>query len=169
MTFLGKGAKPVEEVGADQPATGQAFLVVVLASVAAGIGSLRAGLGVVATMLVLALIGWVVWSMLTFVLGTKILPEKETHADLGQLLRVLGFAQAPGLFSVLGVIPFLGVVIRFGIFIWMLAAVVIAVRQALDYTSTGRAVLVCVIGWVAYLLITMVFGGMALFGAALAR
>lgn len=161
--------KTFEEVEADQNATGQAFIVVVLAALASGIGSIRAGMGVVAISLVVALIGWVVWSLLTFIIGTKVLPEKDTRADLGQMLRVLGFAQAPGLFSILGIIPILGYLIRFGIFIWMLAAVVIAVRQALDYTSTARAVAVCVIGWVVYLIITMMFGGMAMFGAAMAR
>ncbi|MGE3840522.1 MAG: YIP1 family protein [Vicinamibacterales bacterium] len=162
-------AKTFEEVEADQSATTQAFIVVVLAAVASGIGSIRAGFGVVGISLVAAIVGWVVWSLLTFVIGTKVLPEKDTHADLGQMLRVLGFAQAPGLFSVLGIIPILGWLVRFAVFVWMLAAVVVAVRQALDYTSTGRAVLVCVIGWVVYMVLMMMFSGMAFFGAAMAR
>lgn len=154
-----------EEVEADGTAMSQALLVVVAAAVATGIGAAGAGMGLLLVGVVGALVGWIVWALLTFVIGTKVLPEASTKADLGQLLRVLGFAAAPGLFGILGIIPFVGWIVRFVVFVWQLIAMVIAVRQALDYSTTGRAVLVCVIGWLAYVVImfvfAMMFGGMA--------
>jgi hypothetical protein len=161
-----------EEVEHDGTATMQALFVVLLSSVAAGIGNL--GLGGVNGLfggLVASVVGWVVWSGVIYVLGTKVLPETATEADLGQLLRTLGFASSPGLIRVLGSIPVLGWLVSLVAFFWMLAATVVAVRQALDYTSTARAVLVCVLGWLAMIAVTvvigMLFGGMPnLSGAA---
>jgi hypothetical protein len=162
-----------EEVERDPTATSQALLVVVLAAVSAGLASITAGAGMLFITLLAALVGWVIWALLTFVIGTKLLPEKDTHADLGQLLRVLGFAAAPGLLGVLGIIPLFGWVVRFVIWIWQLMATVVAVRQALDYTSTARAVLVCIIGWAVYMIVSlmfaMMFGGMAAMSGAFAR
>jgi len=137
-----------EEVEADRDATVQAMTVVVLAAVAAGIGSLGSGsaLGIV-TGTIVALVGWLVWAFLTYYIGTRLLPEPETSADYGELLRTIGFASAPGLIRVFGIIPGLGVPLFLVAGIWMLVAMVIAVRQALDYTSTLRAVGVCLIGW----------------------
>ena len=148
-----------EEVEADTGAMGQAMTVVVLSSVAAGIGSISAGgiFGVVVGT-ILALIGWYIWAYLTYFIGTKIFPEPQTKADHGELLRTIGFSSSPGLIRVLGFIPVLGRLIRFAALIWMLVAMVIAVRQALDYKSTWRAVGVCAIGWVIQMVIlTVVF------------
>jgi hypothetical protein len=145
-----------EEVEADRDATGQAMIVVVLSSLAAGIGSL--GSGAVQGILVgtlAALLGWVVWAFLTYFIGTRLLPEPQTKADYGQLLRAIGFASSPGLIRVLGIIPFLGPIVFLVAGVWMLVAMVIAVRQALDYTSTARAVGVCLIGWLAQAAIFM--------------
>jgi hypothetical protein len=136
---------------------------VLLSSLAGGIGSLGAGglwgllLGLVA-----ALIGWFIWAFLTYLIGTKLLPEPQTKADLGELLRTIGFSSSPGVIRVLGVIPFLGAIVMFAASIWMLVAMVIAVRQALDYQSTWRAAGVCLIGWIAQMvLFAVVF---AIFG-----
>lgn len=137
-----------EEVEADQGATGQALAVVVLSSVAAGIGTISAGgvSGIVLGTLV-TLAGWYVWAYVTYLIGTKLLPEPQTEADLGQLLRTTGFASSPGLARLLGIIPGLIGIIFFLVSIWMLVAMVIAVRQALDYSGTARAIVVCAIGW----------------------
>jgi len=153
-----------EEVEADKGAMGQAMGVVVLSSIAAGIGLIeRGGLGGILTGTIAALIGWYVWAYITYFIGTKFLPEPQTKADHGELLRTIGFSSSPGLIRVLGIIPGLGGFIFFLASIWMLVAMVIAVRQALDYNSTLRAVGVCVIGWVIQLLILMllfsIFGG----------
>jgi hypothetical protein len=150
-----------EEVENDPGALGQALGVVVLSSLAAGIGAagLRGGAGV-ALGIVGALIGWAVWAWLTYMIGTRLLPTAQTHADWKQLLRTTGFASAPGLIRVAGLIPLIGWFVYLIAGIWMLAAFVVAVRQALDYTSTLRAVGVCVLGWIAYALISLLFIGL---------
>ena len=151
-----------EEVENDAGATGQAAGVVVLASVAAGMGAIvHVGVGGLVANIVAGLVGWAVWSYLTWWIGTKWLPEPQTNADPGQLLRTLGFAAAPGVLNVLGIVPVLGGIVRVVVAVWMLVAGVIAVRQALDYTSTGRAVGVVVIGWVIHMVIVVVFLMMA--------
>ena len=138
-----------EEVEADKGAMGQAMAVVILSSLAAGIGGIgKAGFGGFLGGLVLALIGWFIWSYLTYMIGTKMLPLPETRTDYGELLRAIGFSSSPGLIRVLGIIPGLSGLVFVVAGIWMLIAMVIAVKQALDYTSTMRAVGVCIIGWI---------------------
>lgn len=141
-----------EEVEADKSATTQAAIVVILSAVAAGIGAIEEGTkGVVVTILA-ALIGWVFWAFLTWLIGTKFLPEPQTKSDMGELLRTLGFGSTPGLLRVFGVIPVVGTIVMFIAWFWMLASTVVAVRQALDYKGTGKAILVCAIGWFVYIL-----------------
>ena len=138
-----------EEVEADKDAIRQAMGVVVLSSLAAGVGSIGTlGLGGILLGTLAALGGWYIWAWLTYFIGTRFLAEPQTEADLGQLLRTTGFSSSPGLIRVLGIIPGLGTVVFAVASIWMLVTMVIAVRQALDYTSTFRAVGVCVIGWI---------------------
>ena len=140
-----------EEVEADKGAMGQAMTVVIVSSVAAGLGSIaQGGFGGIFMGTVSALVGWFIWAYLTYLIGTKLLPEPQTRADYGELLRTIGFSSSPGLIRVLGVIPGLSGIVFFVASIWMLVAMVIAVRQALDYTGTLRAIGVCVIGWVIY-------------------
>ncbi len=153
-----------EEVEADTGALRQAMGVVVLSSVAAGIGGIATGgLGGILMGTIAALIGWYVWAFLTYYIGTKFLPEPQTRADLGELLRTIGFSSSPGLIRILGIIPGLGGVVFLVASIWMLVAMVIAVRQALDYESTLRAVGVCVIGWIIqtliFVLLFFILGG----------
>ncbi len=155
-----------EEVEADTSATSQAMGVVLLSSLAGGIGSVglgAGGLGGVVAGGVGALIGWVAWAFLTYIIGTRLLPEPQTRADMGEMMRTLGFAQSPGLLRVFGSIPGVGPFVLAIVSIWMLVAMVIAVRQALDYTSIGRAVGVCLVGWVVAVVITVIFVG---FGSA---
>jgi len=138
-----------EEVEADKDAIGQASGVVILSSLAAGIGTaLYGGFSGIVLGAIAALIGWYVWAYLTYFIGTKFLPEPQTEADFGQLLRTTGFASSPGLIRVLGIIPGFTALVFLVASVWMLMAMVIAVRQALDYSGTLRALGVCVIGWV---------------------
>lgn len=147
-----------EEVEADKGAMGQAMGVVVLSSVAAGIGSIgSAGLAGIFTGTISALIGWFIWAYITYIVGTKLLPQPQTKADYGELLRTIGFSSSPGLIRVFGIIPFLSGIVFLATAIWMLIAMVIAVRQALDYTSTLRAVGVCIIGWIIQIITLMLF------------
>ena len=139
-----------EEVEADTNATGQALMVVVLSSIAVGIGTLTlGGLSGLLAGTVSALIGWFIWAFLVYLIGTKVLPDPNTRSDVPELLRTIGFSASPGLLRVLGLVPLFGGLIIFAVNIWMLIAMVIAVRQALDYESTGRAIGVCLIGWFA--------------------
>ncbi|RMF92009.1 MAG: hypothetical protein D6734_13250 [Candidatus Schekmanbacteria bacterium] len=147
-----------EEVEADKGAMGQAMAVVVLSSVAAGIGVIgKGGISGILTGAVTAIIGWYIWAYLTYIIGTKLLPEPQTKADVGELLRTIGFSSSPGLIRVLGIIPGLAGLVFSVASIWMLVAMVIAVRQALDYNSTLRAVGVCVIGWIVQILFFILF------------
>ena len=155
-----------EEVEADKSAMRQAMGVVVLSSLAAGIGSIgRGGVSGILFGTVAALIGWYVWAYLTYFIGTKFLPEPQTKADHGELLRTIGFSSSPGLIRIFGVVPGLTGIVFMIASVWMLFAMVIAVRQALDYQSTLRAVGVCVIGWIIQTAILMglfyILGGFA--------
>jgi len=150
-----------EEVEADPAATAQAFAVVVLSSVAAGIGASDFGGPSVARIVffsIVSLLAWAAWAVVTFEIGTRLMPGDETRADVGQLLRTLGFSATPGLLRVLGVMPAVTVPVFAVTAVWMLAAMVVAVRQALDYRSTGRAIGVCVLGWVLAVAIAIVLG-----------
>lgn len=143
-----------EEVEADKSAMGQATGVVVLSSVAAGVGMIaHGGVGGIFMGTIAALIGWYIWAFLTYIIGTKLLPEPQTKADIGEMLRTIGFSTSPGLIRALGIVPPLAPIVFLVAAIWMLVAMVIAVRQALDYTGTWRAVGVCVIGWIVYVLV----------------
>lgn len=140
-------ASVYEEVEHDQNATGSAALVVILSSLAAGVGSINVlGSSGILIGTIVALASWFLWSLLTYVIGARVLPTPETEANLGQLLRTLGYASAPGVIRVLGILgsSVLGFVILMAV-IWSLAAMVIAVRQALDYKSTWRAIAVVLI------------------------
>jgi hypothetical protein len=145
-----------EEVEADRSALGPAVGVVLLSSIAAGIGNYTYG-GLAGLIMggIAALIGWYVWAFLIYVIGTKLLPEPDTRTSHGELLRTVGFASAPGVLRILGVIPGLTGVAFVIAAIWMLLATVVAVRQALDYASTMRAVGVCIIGWLVQILLLL--------------
>ncbi|MCP4005405.1 MAG: hypothetical protein GY725_14530 [bacterium] len=154
-----------EEVEADSSATLQATGAVVLSSTAAGIGALPSG-GTEALigMTVVSLIGWYFWVLLTYLIGTKLLPEPQTRSSVGEVLRTIGFSSAPGIIRAGAILPIPGLqtALLAVAHIWMLAAMVVAVRQALDYTGRFRAIGVCLIGGVlslalAALAMTLVF------------
>jgi hypothetical protein len=150
-----------EEIEADRTATGQALAVVVLSSLAAGIG-LSAGLYDAPALhrVVLYLILWVFWAISTYIVGVYLMPEPQTQTNVGELLRTIGFAASPGILRILGVIPAIGGTIYVISTVWMLVAMVIAIRQALDYRSTGRAVVVCLITFVIGVFVSALFGAL---------
>ena len=153
-----------EEVEADKSALGQAMAIVVLSSIAAGIGLYKTGgFNGIITGTMASLISWYVWAYLTYFIGTKFLPEPQTQADLGELLRTIGFSSSPGLLRVFYFVPGIGGLLYLISSLWMLVAMIIAVRQALDYNSTLRAVGVCVIGYIIQIFVLVVlfsiFGG----------
>lgn len=160
--------KTFEEIEHDTTAMGQAVTVIVLAGVAALIGNVfRSSLMLGIASLVITLIGYGVWALLVTVIGTKLMPEPTTKADFNETFRTIGFAASPGVFNVLAIIPFLGPLISFVIGLWSLVIMVIAVRTVLDYTSTGRAIIVCLIGWVVYICVTFFLLTPILIGSAM--
>ncbi|MCH8801831.1 MAG: YIP1 family protein [Chloroflexi bacterium] len=144
-----------EEVEADTSATRQAMAVVVLVALATGIGTLGSGGPVGLVVGIVAGLGlWALWAWITYFVGTTLLKTAETKANWGQLARTLAFAQSPGVLKVFGFIPVLGPLVFAIASIWQLVAMVIAIRQALDYTSTWRAVGVAVIGFIPYAIVS---------------
>jgi hypothetical protein len=140
-----------EEVEADRGATGQAFAVVVLSAVSAGVGGIaHHGISAILASTLAALVGWWIWAYVAYLVGTRLLPGLQTQADPGELLRTIGFSSAPGVLRIGALIsPIAGAVYLVST-AWMLVAMVVAVRQALDYASTARAVAVCAIGFPIY-------------------
>ena len=137
-----------EEVERDKSATLQAGLVVVLSSMAAGVGALQLGASNFLIAPVLSLISWYVWAYIIYFVGVKLFPDKNTKSDHGELLRTIGFSSAPGLIRVFGITPDLMTVTFIGSAFWMLACMVVGVRAALDYTSLWRALGVVIVSWI---------------------
>ncbi len=140
-----------EDVEGDVSALKQAMTVVVLSGIAAGIGSFsEGGVNGLISGTVGAIAGWFIWSYVTFFIGTKLMPEPQTFSSYGELLRTIGFSSSPGVIRVFGILPGLHAIVFAVTGVWMLAAMIVAVRQALDYRSTWRAVAVVFIGWLLY-------------------
>jgi hypothetical protein len=137
-----------EEVEADTTATGQAAIVVTLGAIASAIGASRGGAGGIIGALIASLIGWVLWAGVTYFIGAKILGGTATW---GELLRTLGFAQSPKVLAVLGIIPGMGWIVGTVLGIWTLITGVVAIRQALDF-STGKAIATAILGWLAMII-----------------
>lgn len=158
-----------EEVEADGSATLQAMAVVVMVAVATGIGTLdsggadaASGVGVFIGGVIVGLAGWVFWAWITYFVGTRLFRTPDTDADWGQMARTLGFAQSPGVLKAFGFIPGIGPVIFGAAAIWQLAAMVTAIRQALDYSSTWRAVGVALVGFIPYVILQALVIGLAM-------
>ena len=138
-----------EEIEADQTALPQAVAAIVIAGLASLIGNVfRVGIIGGFMFLIVTLCSYALWALIVVLIGTKVMPEPTTKADFNEGFRVMGFTAAPGVFNVLAIIPFLGPVIAFVIWIWMIVVGVVAVRQVLDYSNTGRAIIVCLIAGV---------------------
>jgi hypothetical protein len=167
--------KTFEEIEADPNAMTQAITVIVIAAVAALIGNFfRSGIIGGIAGLVGSLVGYALFSFLVFLIGTKLMPEPATKADFNEAFRTIGFAAAPGVFNVLAIIPFIGPLISFVVGIWSLVIGVIAVRSVLDYSNTGRAIIVCLIAgvicWIVVaILILPLIAAMAITSAATTR
>ena len=136
-----------EEVEKDKKATIQAGIVVVLSSLAAGVGALQMGMSNFLLAPVMSLLSWYVWAYVIYFVGVKLLGDRKTKSNHGELLRTIGFSSAPGLIRVFGVTPELMTVTFIGSAFWMLACMVVAVKSALDYESMWKAFGVVVIAW----------------------
>ena len=125
------------------------LIVVFIYSMASAYGTFgRTGVAGINIGMITTLFGWYVWAFSTYFVGVRFFPEDQTEPDRRAVMRVLGFACAPGVLRALGFIPNLGLVILLIASIWMLAAATVGVKQALNYTSTPRALGVVIIGWV---------------------
>ncbi|KMQ50913.1 hypothetical protein CHISP_2264 [Chitinispirillum alkaliphilum] len=143
-----------EEVEADKSSITHAVAVVILSSFAAGLGSATPAdpLNLLSNTLG-AFIGWVLWAFFIYIIGAKLFPQPQTEADYGQLLRTIGFSASPGIIRIAGVYQPLRETLFFIVAIWMFAAMVVAARQALDYTTTLRSLMVCLGGWFLQILL----------------
>lgn len=149
--------KTFQEIEADPTAIGQAVTVIIIAGVASLIGNVfRSGISGGIMALIASLIGYALWTLLVVLIGTKLMPEPTTKADFNEAFRVIGFSASPGVVNVLAIIPFLGPLISFVVWIWMVVVGVVAVREVLDYTSTARAVIVCLIAAVICWIVSFV-------------
>ena len=136
-----------EEVEKDKSATFQAGAVVVLSSLAAGVGALQLGASNFLLAPVLSLLSWYVWAYVIYFVGVKLFGDPKTKSNHGELLRTIGFSSAPGLIRVFGITPDLMTVTFIGSAFWMLACMVVAVKSALDYDSMWKALGVVIVAW----------------------
>src|SRR5215213_388237 len=152
-----------EEVEADLNATSQAATVVGIVALCSGLGSAislamagQTGTAVLAFIggIVMSFVGWIAWSYITYWIGTSMFKGQATP---GELLRTIGFAQTPGVLSILSFIPILGGIVGLVVFVWMIVAGVIALRQALDI-STGQAAITAIVGFIPMLLLYCLVG-----------
>jgi hypothetical protein len=156
-----------EEVENDPNATLQALVVVLIVALAAGIGGFLAvqdeainPLWGLVSGVIGGLIRWTLWALVIFWVGTTILRTARTNASWSQLARTTGFAQTPGILQILVFIPIIGWIIAVIAGIWQLVAMVVAVRQALDYESIWRTLGVVVIGFIIIAIVLAVIGGL---------
>ncbi len=164
-----------EQVEHDESAMSQAAMIVLAVAVASGIGGLIGALigdgnAIMAFVgsVIAAFVGWLVWSAAVYFVGTSFF---EGQADMGEMLRVVGFAYAPQLLGIFVFIPCIGWLISLAGWVWSLAAMVVAIREGLD-VDTGKAIITAIIGWVVVVVLNivvgMIFGGLAFAGSALA-
>ena len=158
-----------EDVEKDSGATIQALLVVIIVAIATGIGGILSGetelLDGLLFGVIRGLVTWIVWALLALLVGTTILKSEGTEADWGQIARGTGFAQTPGVLNILVVIPMVGGIISLLVLVWQLAAMVVALRQSLDYSSTWRAFFVVLIAAIPLFIINVVlFSVLGLWG-----
>jgi hypothetical protein len=144
-----------EEIEHDPRATSQAAIVVLVVTIAGALAVIDLGATVFLGTIVAGLVRWVTGAVVVWVIGTRLLPGRNTEGDFTQVMRTIGFAHAPGIFAALAVLPIVGGLIAVAAGIWTLVAAVIGVRHALDYDDTLRALIVCVIAWIAMVLVMM--------------
>ena len=163
-------ANTFEDIERDPTAMGQAVAIIALAALASNLGQIwRLGFGVMLIGVCSSLVGYVLWSVVVWLAGTKLMPDPATKADFPETFRTIAFAAAPGLIGVVTIIPFLGwllmLILTPVLLIWSMAAMVVAVRSVLDYSETFKAVIVVLIGFVVYVVFWMTIAFLS-FGAA---
>ena len=151
-----------EEVESDGKATIQALIIVIVVTVASVVGAMLSGgddfnvVNALVVGVIRGVVSWAIWALITWIVGTTILNTEATEADWGQLARCTGFAQTPGLLNVFIFIPVVGGLISLAAFVWTFAAMVVGVRQSLDYTSTWRAFAVILIAFIPVVILNAI-------------
>ena len=164
-------AATFQEIENDPTAMGQAVGVIALAAVSMGLGWIfYSGLTGIVWNILSSVVAYAIWAVFIWLFGTKVMPDPATKADFPETFRTVAFAVAPGLLGIITIIPLLGWLLYFAIVLWQLAAMVVAVKEVLDYTDTVKAVIVVVIGMVLYFVVmgmimamtvgTAIIGGM---------
>ena len=156
-------ASTFQEIEHDTTAMGQAAGVIVLAAVSTGIGNVYyGGVSGIVSGIIMSLIGYAVWALVVWLVGTKVMADPATKADFPETFRTIAFAAAPGVLGIVTIIPILGWLLLFVLWLWQIAAMVVAVREVLDYTETIKAVIVVVIGWLIQMVVMAILGMMFL-------
>ena len=154
-----------EDVENDPTAMGQAAGVIALAAVSAGLGNIwYGGISGIVFGVIAQLIAYAAWAVIIWLVGTKVMPDPATKADFPETFRTVAFAAAPGLLSIITIIPLIGWLLMFLIWLWTIAAMVVAVREVLDYSNTGKAIVVVIIGFIVNLCVTFFMA--AIFGVS---
>jgi hypothetical protein len=135
------------EVQKDKNATISAGIVVVLSSIAAGFGATSLGVGNFILAPVFSLLSWFVWAYIVYFVGVKLFPDVKTKTTQFALLRAIGFSSAPGIIRIFGINESLMTVTFVGAAFWMLACMVVAVKETLNYKSLWKALGVVIISW----------------------
>ena len=162
-------ANTFEEIERDPTAMGQGAGVIALAAVSLGIGNVwYGGMSGIVSQVIISIIGYAVWAVLVWLIGTKVMPDPATKADFAEAFRVIAFAAAPGVLGIITIIPILGWLLLIVIWLWQMAAMVIAVKAVLDYDTIGKAIIVVVIGFFVNLCVTVLLG-MMFIGSAMMR
>jgi hypothetical protein len=167
-------ASVFREIADDQNAMTEAAIIVIVVTLLSALGSAigaligRAGIGSVlvgfiVNWIVSVLIGWIGWAILTYFVGTSLF---KGRTDIPEMMRVLGYASAPRLLGILGIIPCLGWIAALVGAILALIAGVIAVREAMEF-DTGNAIITVLISWVIAFVITFAIAAVVGGGAAI--
>jgi hypothetical protein len=153
--FLGAAlldVKLYQEVAAEPRFLNQAWITVLIYAMLAAWGSFgRAGAVGSNIGMITAVIGWYVWAFSTYFCATRWFRETSAEVERGDrktVIRVMGFACAPGAIRILGLLPGMGILVFVGATIWMIVAATIALKVAFNFESTARAAGACIIGWI---------------------
>lgn len=154
-------ARFYDEVESDRGAVKEGLALVILSGIAGGVGTWIPSSGFTGLLwgILAAILGWIVWAFTTYFIAAKVVAGPMSYSNTGELLRGMAFASAPGIIRILGVFPPLRAIVFFLALVWMLAAMVIAARQALNYSSTAEAFFVCVIGWLVHIPVVLAILG----------
>lgn len=149
MTF---NTRTYEEIVRDPNATAEAAIVVATVAIASGLGRMFAGPGALIGAVLAMLLGWVVAAAVIYFVGTRVTGEATTTSSVERVMRVVGYASAPFVFSIFSGLWLIGWLFATVIFFWFLGTMVLAIRSALDI-SLSRAIVTGLIAWIATLIV----------------